>query len=60
MYYFLSIAAYFENKNVVICRVFIMPRHQKSGGYYDIPSEILSVRPSAPPPFVCPQLLLQF
>ena len=36
-----------------------MPRHQKVAGYYVIPSEILSVRPS-PPPFLYRQLLLQF
>ena len=44
-----------------------MPRHQKVAGYYVIPSEILSVRPSVrpsvhqrPPPFLYRQLLLQF
>ena len=30
---------------------FVMPRHQKVAGYYVIPSEILSVRPS-----VCPSV----
>ena len=54
---------------------FFMPRHQKVAGYYVIPSEILSVRPSVrlsvcpsirpsvrqrPPPFLYRQLLLQF
>ena len=50
---------------------FFMPRHQKVVGYYVIPSEILSVRPSVcpsvrpsvrqrPPPFLYRQLLLQF
>ena len=45
---------------------FLCPATRKVAGYYVIPSEILSVRPSvsvrpsAPPPFVCPQLLIQF
>ena len=40
-----------------------MPHHQKSGGvlcYTLWNFECTSIRPSAPPPFVCPQLLLQF
>ena len=43
---------------------FLCHATKKVAGYYVIPSEILSVRPyvrpSAPPPFFCPQLLLQF
>ena len=39
---------------------FLCPATKKVVGYYVIPSEILSVRPSAPPPFFCLQLLLQF
>ena len=34
---------------------FVMPRHQKVAGYYVIPSEILSVRPSVRPS-VCPSV----
>ena len=52
---------------------FVMPRHQKVAGYYVIPSEILSVRPSVrpsvhpsvrpsvcqrPPPFLSPPTVL--
>ena len=43
---------------------FLCPTTKKVAGYYVIPSEILSVRlsvhPSAPPPFFCQQLFLQF
>ena len=64
----------FEYSKQTITRVF-MPRHQKVAGYFVIPSEILSVRPSVrlsvcpsvrpsvrqrPPPFLYRQLLLQF
>ena len=51
--------------------LFIRPRHQKSGRVlcytlwnFECPSihppVCLPICPSAPPPFVCPQLLLQF
>ena len=37
-----------KSVNVNTCTIF-MPRHQKVAGYYVIPSEILSVRPSVRP-----------
>ena len=37
------------------CGYIFMPRHQKVAGYYVIPSEILSVRPSVRPS-VCPSV----
>ena len=44
---------FFQNPEIIFYHFFpiFMPRHQKVAGYYVIPSEILSVRPS-----VCPSI----